>query len=141
MTGFLNDTNVVSGLLLPQPDANVWAWFRRQQLQHLFISVVSLGEFRKGLTLMPAGTRRSALEQLIGQRIPEWFAGRILPVTSSIAERWGELEAHRQRTGRPISVPDAQIAATALEHQLTLVTRNTKDFQGLNLPLVNPWYP
>lgn len=67
------------------------------------------------------------------------FSGRILPMTQVIAERWGVLEAERQLMGRPLHVPDAQIAATALHHGLTLVTRNVKDFEGLGLSVFNPW--
>lgn len=67
------------------------------------------------------------------------FAGRILPVTQAIAECWGEFEAKRQLMGRPLNVPDGQIAATALLHGLTLVTRNTKDFEGLGVAMLNPW--
>ena len=67
------------------------------------------------------------------------FSGRILPATSSIAERWGVLEGQRQLAGRPLHAPDGMIAATALEHGLTLVTRNTKDFESLGVTLINPW--
>ena len=67
------------------------------------------------------------------------FSGRIPPVTRSTAERWGELEGQRQLMGRPLDVPDGQIAATALEHDLTLVTRNTKDFADLGVAVFNPW--
>jgi toxin FitB len=71
--------------------------------------------------------------------VPLWFAGRVLPVTQSIAERWGILDGQRQAAGRPLGVADGMIAATALEHGLTLVTRNTKDFAGLGVTLFNPW--
>jgi predicted nucleic acid-binding protein len=71
--------------------------------------------------------------------LPKLFSGRILPLTQVAAERWGVLEAERQRAGRPLQVPDAQIAATAIEHNLTLVTRNGKDFDGLDLRILSPW--
>ena len=77
--------------------------------------------------------------QALAVLIPSWFAGRILPMTQAIAERWGVLEGQRQLAGRPLNVPDCMIAATALEHGLTLVTRNVKDFADLGVVLLNPW--
>jgi len=88
---------------------------------------------------MPPGARRSQLTVAVEELLPEWFAGRILPMTQTIAERWGALEGQRQLIGRPLHVPDAQIAATALEHGLTLVTRNVRDLEALGLAILNPW--
>jgi predicted nucleic acid-binding protein len=105
----------------------------------LFVSVVSFGEWRKGMTIMEPGRRRTELEAWIEEELAKTFAGRILPVTQNIAERWGILEGQRQRMGRPLNVPDGQIAATALEHGLTMVTRNTEDFDHLGLTIINPW--
>ena len=82
---------------------------------------------------MPTGARRSHLATLIDGLIVAWFAVRILPITQGIAERWGVLEGQRQLAGRPLHVPDAQIAATALDHGLTLVTRNAKDSSASGL--------
>jgi predicted nucleic acid-binding protein len=72
-------------------------------------------------------------------KVREWFAGRILPVTDAIAERWRRLEAQRQRLGLPLNTADGQIAATALEHGLSLVTRNVNDFRDLGVVVLNPW--
>jgi predicted nucleic acid-binding protein len=88
---------------------------------------------------MPVGAQRSQLEAAIDRLIPSWFAGRILPVSQAIAERWGVLDGRRQLMGRPLHVPDAQIAATAPEHGLPLVTHNGKDFVGLGGTILNPW--
>jgi predicted nucleic acid-binding protein len=139
MTGFLVDTNVISEVLRPLPDPQVIAWSQSVSKERVYLSVVSFGEMRKGLTIMPAGARRSQLEKSIDGLIPAWFANRILPMTQSIANRWGALEGQRQLMGRPLHVPDAQIAATALEHGLTLVTRNVKDFEGIGVTILNPW--
>jgi toxin FitB len=139
MSGFLVDTNVLSEILRPVPDVRVGAWAQVVSKQSLFLSVVSFGEIRKGLTIMPPGARRNQLASSIEDLIPAWFAGRILSITQSIAERWGILEGSRHLAGRLLHVPDAQIAATALEHGLTLVTRNVKDFDLLGVTILNPW--
>jgi predicted nucleic acid-binding protein len=139
MSGFLVDTNVISEILRTAPDARVAAWSQHQSKDTLFLSVISMGELRKGLTIMPGGARRRQLEKSIEEHLPAWFADRILPVTQSIAERWGALDGRRQLMGRPLNVPDGQIAATALEHGLTVVTRNAKDFQDLGVNILNPW--
>ena len=139
MSGFLIDTNVISEILRPLPDPQVVAWSQNSSKERLFLSVVSFGEIRKGLTIMPVGGRRNQLERAIDGLIPSWVAGRILPMSQTIAERWGVLEGQRQLMGRPLHVPDAQIAATALVHGLTLVTRNVKDFEGVGVTVLNPW--
>jgi predicted nucleic acid-binding protein len=139
MNGFLVDTNVISEILRAAPDANVATWSQGIAKEDLFLSVISLGELRKGLTIMAAGARRGQLEKSIEQQIPFWFAGRILPLTQLIAERWGVLEGQRQLLGRPLQVPDWQIAATALVHELVVVTRNEKDFEHLGVAVFNPW--
>lgn len=139
MNGFLVDTNVISEILRPAPDAHVAAWSQRTARPTLFLSVVSMGELRKGVTILPASARRTQLEKSIEAQVPHWFEGRILPVTQAVAERWGELDGTRQLAGRPLNAPDGMIAATALEHDLTMVTRNVKDFAGLGVDLINPW--
>jgi predicted nucleic acid-binding protein len=139
MSGFLLDTNIPSELMRVQPQQEIQAWIATQRPSTLFISVVSLGELRKGIALRSLDKRRNQLETWFETEIPRLFSGRILPVTRSIAELWGTLEAKRERAGRPLHVPDAQIAATALEHDLTLVTRNEKDFVDLGLTIFNPW--
>jgi predicted nucleic acid-binding protein len=139
VSGFLLDTNVPSELVRTQPSQKVTVWIAAQDLGSLFVSVVSFGEWRKGMTIMEPGRRRTELEAWIEEELAKTFAGRILPVTQNIAERWGILEGQRQRMGRPLNVPDGQIAATALEHGLTMVTRNTEDFDHLGLTIINPW--
>jgi toxin FitB len=139
MSGFLLDTNIPSELVRTQPEPQVTAWVTAQDLDSLFLSVVSVGELRKGITIMPPGKRKAELLVWLDADLPELFSGRVLPMTQAIAERWGVLEGQRQLMGRPLNVPDAQIAATALEHDLTVVTRNMKDFEDLGVTILNPW--
>lgn len=139
MNEFLLDTNVPSELVRPQPDPKIMAWIDAQSLDDLYVSVISFGEWRKGTTILEPGKRRTELEAWIDDDVAKMFAGRILPMTQNIAERWGVLEGRRQLIGRPLQVPDAQIAATALEYNLTLVTRNVRDFEGLGVAILNLW--
>ena len=136
---YLIDTNVLSELRRKQADANVVAWFERRSRQSLYLSVLTLGEIRKGIERLsePAGSlRHQALLDWLEQELPIFFLGRILPVDSGVADRWGHLQA---QVGRPLPAIDSLLAATALQHQLTLVTRNVKDFAGIDVPIINPW--
>jgi toxin FitB len=139
MSGFLVDTNVPSELVRSQPEPSVERWIAAQNLDSLFISAVSFGELRKGITLLSPGKRRIELESWIEGDLSILFSGRILSVTRSISERWGMLDAGRQLAGRPLNTADGMIAATALEHDLTVVTRNVNDFDQLGVTILNPW--
>ncbi len=139
MQGYLVDTNVPSELTRETPDARVVAFLRHAGKESLYLSGMTLGEIRKGIDLLPASQHRDALQDWLEVDVRSWYAGRILPVTESIAERWGHLAAHAKQQGIAVKVVDAVIAATALEHGLTVVTRNVKDFAGLGVVLLNPW--
>jgi predicted nucleic acid-binding protein len=139
MSGFLLDTNIPSETLRPAPNAIVSAWLKSQPGDLQFVSVVTIGELRRGTTLLPHGPKRAQLENFIEVVIPQWFGDRILPVTQGIAERWGVFDAQRQAAGRPLGVADGMIAATAVAHCLTLVTRNTRDYADLGVTVINPW--
>jgi toxin FitB len=139
MTGFLLDTNVPSELTRPKSDPQVEKWLDEADDEQLFFSVISLGEIFKGLTILPESKRREQLQRWLDETLRPWFQGRILPVSEPIAERWGILAGECQLKGRPLKVADGLIAATALEHGLTVVTRNVKDFSDLNVRIFNPW--
>jgi predicted nucleic acid-binding protein len=139
MTGFLLDTNVPSELTRPQSDPNVEHWLNAADDGQLFLSVVSLGEILKGLTVLPASRRRRDLQQWIDGTLRPWFDGRILPVTAGIAERWGVLAGECHLKGKGLSMADGLIAATALEHDLTVATRNVRDFADLGVAMFDPW--
>ena len=137
--GFLLDTNVPSETLRPVPHPGVTAWLETQS-DIQFVSVVSIGELRRGATLLVQhSARRLQLEHYIEIKIPLLFGKRVLPITQAIAERWGVLDARRQLAGQPLAIADGMIAATAIEHDLTVVTRNVKDFAGLGVTIFNPW--
>lgn len=133
---YLLDTNVISELVKPQPDANVLRWFEGMPDRALHLSVLSLGEIRKGVERMPDGSRREKLRVWLEQDLPGWFEDRLLPVSASVADRWGRLLAE---VGRPVPAIDSLLAATALSHGLRLVTRNTSDFCFAGLEVINPW--
>jgi predicted nucleic acid-binding protein len=134
--GFLLDTNIPSELAKPAPEPRVTAWVAAQENLHL--SVISIGEMREGLALLPPSKRRKELEGWFDRFLP-MLTGRIVPVTHATASRWGTISAERRLKGRPLATADGLIAATALEHNLAVVTRNVKDFVGLGLTIVNPW--
>jgi len=139
MKGFLLDTNIPSELTRPNPQPSVFEWLDEADDEQLYFSVISLGEIVKGVGLLPQSRRRSELQLWLDETLRTWFEGRVLPVSERIAERWGVLSAQRQIVGRPLAVLDGYLAATALEHDLTIVTRNVKDFAGLGVEIVNPW--
>ncbi|GLV48845.1 ribonuclease VapC [Thermus sp. LT1-2-5] len=136
----LLDTNVLSEFIRPQPSERVVAWLDRQSPERVWVSAISRAEMELGLALMPEGKRKRALREAIRAMFEEDFAGRCLPFDEAAAVHYGGIVAARQRKGRPISVEDAQIAAIALAHRMTLATRNVADFSGIpGLRLVNPW--
>jgi toxin FitB len=139
VSGFLLDTNIPSELIRTRPEPRVANWVYARDEQSLFLSVVSIGELRRGFVVLPASKRRTELEQWFENDLVPRFRGRILPVSFPIADRWGLLGGECQLRGTPLNTADGMIAATALEHDLTVVTRNVKDFAGLGVTVFNPW--
>lgn len=136
---FLLDTNVVSDWVKPRPDPGLAAWLHGADEDRCHLSVVTLGELRRGVERLPPGRRRWSLEAWLGHDLPARFDGRVILIDQAIADRWGRLMASRDSQGRPIGTGDALIAATAFERGLTLVTRNVDDFVALDVALLNPW--
>jgi predicted nucleic acid-binding protein len=134
---FLLDTNVPSELMNHVPDARVSAWTASHD--DFCTSVICTGEITFGIHLLPAGRRRQQVEERRDQVFLPLFGDNILPITKSIADRWGAIAALRKHMGRPINPPDGLIAATALEHGLILVTRDVTHFENLGLTILNPW--
>ena len=136
---FLLDTNVVSEWVKPHPNPGVVAWLAEADEDRVFLSVVTLTELRYGIERMPAGQRRKRLEEWLEDDLPLRFEGRILAVDGAVADACGKLVARSEALGRRMEVLDAYIAATAEVHRLTVVTRNTSDFQPTVKSLLNPW--
>ena len=139
MTGFLLDTNVVSELVKPKPDDRVRRWIEETNESILFLSVLTLGEIRNGVQRLRSGRRRGRLESWLQVDLPSRFQDRILPIDSAIADRWGRVSAIAAAKGKPVPVIDGLLAATALHHNLTLVTRNSKDVSATGVPTLDPW--
>ena len=136
---FLLDTNVLSEVQRPAPDLKVLGWLDAVDEDRVFISVVSIAELRRGVALMDAGRRRDALAAWLTDDLPARFTGRMLPIDRAVAEHWGDLMAQSRRSGVALSVMDGFFAATARAKDLTLVTRNVRDFASFGLALLNPW--
>ena len=135
---YLLDTNVLSELRRKSPDETVVEWFARRPPSTLYLSVLTLGELRKGIEGVADSKRRMSLNDWLESDLPAFFVGRILPVDAQVAERWGRLVA---TAGRPLPAIDSLLGATAAQHGLSIVTRNGKDFADMGLDIINPWAP
>ena len=139
MIGWLLDTNVISEAARPHPDPNVTAWLGAQPEETLFLSVLTLGEAEQGISMLdPADPKRSRLAAK-WRAIEERFAGRVIGVSDPIVRGWGRISADVRKRGERPSVIDTMLAATALEHDFYLATRNTKDVALTGAALFNPW--
>lgn len=136
---FLLDTNVISEWVKPQPHTGVIRWLGEADEDRVFISVISIAEVRRGLERMAKGQRRDRIATWLWEDLPVRFEGRILPVDLAIAQEWGVTFERARSHGVILGVMDAFLAATAHTRELTLVTRNTKDFRYLGVKLFDPW--
>ena len=138
MSAFLLDTNVISELLKPKPEPKVTTWIDGTDEELLFLSVLTLGEIRKGVMLLPRSARRTALEAWLSKELLR-FSNRILSVDQEVADQWGHLSSLTSARGVHVGVIDGLLAATAIQHNLTLVTRDTRDVGATGVTLFNPW--
>jgi predicted nucleic acid-binding protein len=136
---YLLDTNVLSEVQRPAPEAKVLGWLDAVDEDRVFISVASIAELKRGIALMDGGRRRDALADWLANDLPARFAERILTIDQAVAERWGDLMAQSRRSSAALSVMDGFFAATALANDLTLVTRNVRDFAPFGVTLLDPW--
>ena len=136
---FLLDTNVISETVRPRPDRTVLHWIEAQTPSDLFLAAQTIGELVRGARKVREQARRERFERWIEQDLARQFDGRILPFDASAVAVWGRLMADGDRAGHRPSAADAQIAAAAIQHDLTLVTRNVKDFRSFDIQLLDPW--
>ena len=135
---YLLDTCVISELSRPRPDLGVVAWMSEADVFSLHLSAITIGEVRYGILRLPVGKRRTALSGW-SEKLRRSFSGRVHAIDESVALRWADIAARAGRAGRPGSLADGLIAATALDRGLTLVTRNVTDFEPFGVSLLNPW--
>ena len=136
---YLLDTSAVSELVKPAPDAGVTEWLAQSDEATLFLSVLTIGELQKGIAKLADGKRRTRLQSWVRRDLVDRFAGRLLPVDSEVAARWGALVGDSARKGVPPPVMDSLIAAACLVHGLTAVTRNRADFERCRVECFSPW--
>ena len=134
---YLLDTNIISETVRRTPNKAAIAWLDRLPGEAIYVSVLTLGEIRKGIEALADRKRREKLRLWLEHELPAWFEGRMLPIDLAVADRWGRLLA---QVGRPVPTIDSLLAATALHHELRLVTRNSGDFKYPGLDVINPFH-
>src|SRR5260370_18705531 len=141
MSGFLLDTNVMSEFARAEnkPNQRVRQWLEAVDPNSLYASVLTFGEIRRGIEKLVPGKRRTHLETWLEKDLHEWFENRLLVINETIANRWGLLAAAAERNGTPLAIIDGLLSATALEHALPVVTRNSADFVSAAVSILNPW--
>lgn len=139
MTGWLLDTNVLSELRRPRPHAKVLQFISGQSLELLYVSAVTFAEIRFGIELLQDASRRMEIHDWLTNTLRPMFEERVLDVTEDIMLKWRLLVEEGRKVGHTFAQPDLLIAATALENGLTVVSRNTGDFERANVPVLNPW--
>ena len=139
MSGFLLDTNVISELVRKKPEPKVVRWIQDTDEVLLYLSVLTIGEIRKGITSHPDPARRVKLEAWLSRDLKQRFVGRILSLDENVADRWGLMVGLSATPIPVIPVIDGLLAATAFEHNLTFVTRNTSHVSATGVPVFNPW--
>lgn len=139
MTGWLLDTNVLSELRRPRPNTKVVAFIAAQPLDALFTSSVVFAEIRFGIELVEDVYKRSALNDWISLQLRPMFEGRVLPISEDVMFKWRLLVEEGRKAGHTFSQPDLIIAATALHHGMTIVSRDTAGYAKTGAALLNPW--
>ena len=135
----LLDTNVISEWTKPVPDPNVVAWLAAQDESALFLSVATIAELRRGIESMPSGRKRDRLDTWLTDELAKRFATRTFPIDRRVAETWGVLAAGITRASGTVGPMDVFLAATAVVHDLAVVTRNVRDFEHFPVSVINPW--
>jgi tRNA(fMet)-specific endonuclease VapC len=136
---YLLDTNVISELVAKRPDPRVVQWVDSLDPDSIYLSVITIGELRRGIEKLLDSKRKETLRDWLNDDVLIRFSGRILVIDVPVMLTWGELTGRLERTGKPLPAIDSLIAALALHHNCTLVTRNEDDFKEAGITIVNPW--
>ena len=136
---YLLDTSVVSEAVKPQPKEQVVAWLISERSLQSYLSVLTLGEITQGIVRSPSPRKAERLGRWLSTELTPKFQGRILTIDATVMRIWGQVIGAALQQGKPVSYNDSLLAATAITHGLTLVTRNTKDFAALPVSVLNPW--
>jgi tRNA(fMet)-specific endonuclease VapC len=136
---YILDTNVISELVAAQPNPNVIHWLESAGPDEIFLSAITVGELKKGIEKLPKSKRKDLLNQWLNDDLLTRFQGHILPIDENTMLCWGTLNARLEVSGRPMPVMDGLLAASALQHRFTLVTRNADHFKDTGILLFNPW--
>ncbi|MCS7290667.1 MAG: type II toxin-antitoxin system VapC family toxin [Roseiflexus sp.] len=136
---YLLDTNVISELISRRPDPKVIAWIDALDPDAVYLSVITIGEIQKGVEKLPDTKRKRTIQEWLHNDLLLRFHGRITPITTSVALTWGTLTATLERNGRLLPAIDSLVAAIARDGGYVLVTRNSRDFAGAGIPVINPW--
>ena len=136
---YLLDTCVISELLKPRPSQKVVTWIDSIEEEKLYISVITIGEFEKGISKLPTSSKKDRISDWLNEDLLIRFKGRILDLDVNTLIKWGQIVANLENQCRKIPAVDSLIAATVLQHDLCLVTRNIQDFQNCSIKILNPW--
>jgi tRNA(fMet)-specific endonuclease VapC len=136
---YLLDTCVISELVAKRPNPQVIEWVNRTEEAHLYLSVITIGEIRKGIEKLSQSRRRTVLEEWLTDQLIVRFGGRIVSIGLEVMLRWGQLTGYLENAGHSMSAMDSLIAAATLQGNFTLVTRNEEDFKYARVALFNPW--
>ena len=136
---YILDTNVVSELVAVQPELHVIDWLEELDPRQVFLSVIAIGEIKRGIDKLSDSKRKELLDQWLREDLLVRFEGHLLPIDTDTMLLWGAINARLEAIGRPIAAIDALLAATAMQYQYTLVTRNTGHFGNVKIQLLNPW--
>jgi tRNA(fMet)-specific endonuclease VapC len=136
---YLLDTNVISELVAKKPNPKVMDWIDSVDLESVYLSVITIGELRKGIEKLPDSQRKSLLTTWLNEDLLVRFNGKVLVLDTAVMLSWGALTGKLERQGRPLPATDSMIAALAIYHSCTLVTRNEDDFKGTGVIIFNPW--
>jgi toxin FitB len=137
--GIVLDTNVISEPRRPRPEPNVTSWLAERSVERLYLTATVVGELAHGIAILPPGRRRGSFEAWLSELVNEQFAGRILSFDGEAALLFGQILATARARGRPADAGDAQIAAVARLHGMTVATRDVGDFEPLGVMVINPW--